>query len=285
LALSEYLVLTKNKGAVTESNFISVVGNKNDIKNIPKAIVNFKREKQDSFTGTISLGSIAKFFKESKKYSFGKVIQRSVLQPRGKSPSNAIQSVGGIVLHECYDWYWVTYDEEGHAVSAEYMYSDCYTCNTNAIYDHTATLSLKTNCGDGTASGGGQAISSDISIDETEATGTPVGNPARINYSASLHCTYDQEGGAIVGSVSGMVMSLVNGSSTRYDTDGTEDTWYTVLSGQSYSHSPYGFSTIQLTWRATKTARHTVTKPGSSPVTTVTQTPINTTRTYNAFIP
>ncbi|MCT2561765.1 hypothetical protein [Chryseobacterium herbae] len=123
---------------------------------------------------------------------------------------------------------------------------------------------------------------------ELDIAGISSKNPAKITCSALLHCSAYLGSGApmaIVESVD-MSMTVVNGSSTTYLPDGTEDTWYTTLTNKSYEHSPYGFPTITLTWNATKIVRHTVTRPGQSPVSKVTQRPVPpTTRVMSAYLP
>jgi hypothetical protein len=92
--------------------------------------------------------------------------------------------------------------------------------------------------------------------------------------------------GAIVESVSGMTVAVLNGSSTTYLPDGTEDAWYTALSSNGpHAHGPYGFPTIQLTWLGSKIVRHTVTKPGESPVSVGVTKPVDATRIRGAILP
>ncbi|MGN8069000.1 hypothetical protein [Mucilaginibacter sp. 22184] len=290
LTLSKYFVLTKVNGSITTNALVSVLGNKANIESFPASIVNFSHDKQESFTGTISLNSITGVFKESKTYEFGTMKRHSVLQAIGKSTNKTIQSTNGKVLHSCYNYYLVTFDQYGGTISEQYLFQVCdpNACNTTAIFGRKATLSLVLNCGsDGTASGGGppSRIESDVNIEESENTNEPSNNPAKIMYDAVLHCSSDPNGGgAIVESVSNMLMWVVNGSSTTYLPDGTEDTWYTTFrSPPSYGHSAYGLPTIQLTWSATKITRHTINKPGQPTVSTVTQRVVSKTKTFNAY--
>lgn len=114
----------------------------------------------------------------------------------------------------------------------------------------------------------------------------PSKNPAKVTCYAQLNCEAYMGSGtpvAIVRSVSNMSITVVNGSSTTYLPDGTEDTWYTTLSQKSYDHGLYGYPTITLTWNALKTVRHTVTKPGQTPESTVTIKTISTTQVKSAY--
>ncbi|MDN5284199.1 MAG: hypothetical protein JWR38_473 [Mucilaginibacter sp.] len=180
----------------------------------------------------------------------------------------------------------------------------CVTSITDTYQSHTCpgdgTSGNGSGSGGGSGSGSGNGggppygeitIVYNVIVDETvvitDPAGMPSVNPAKLRYYAILKCSANANGGgAIVESVSGMTIAVLNGSSTTYLPDGTEDTWYTTLSSNGpHLHGPFGLPTILLTWVGTKVVRHTVTKPGESPVDVIVMRDAGTTQIRSAIHP
>lgn len=112
-------------------------------------------------------------------------------------------------------------------------------------------------------------------------------NPALIHFYANVGCE-SVNGYAMVTSVSGMSMTVTNGSTTIYHPGpgGEVTTYYTTITNESYYHSPLYLPTVTLTWTGTKLVRKThKANLNTAPISSSESYFINTSRTVTAAVP